>query len=424
MRVVIIGCGIGGATLALSLHRAGIDAVVYEAAISHEEIGVGINVLPHATRELTELGLQDRLAATAIETGALAYFTKYGHRITREPRGLAAGYRWPQYSIHRGKLLKILVDAVEERFGKGHVHTAHRFVGFEQDAGEITAHFVHPTNGKALASARGDVLVGVDGIHSTLRRQLFPEEGPPKFTGITMWRGVTEQAPLLDGRTMVLGGDWQHRVVAYPISREAADRGSSLINWVAEVRDSDRTDWNWENWDKRARKDDFLPTFADWRFDWLDVPAMMRKAEVVFEFPMADRDPLPRWSFDRVTLLGDAAHPMYPSGSNGAAQAIIDARVLASILAASADPVAALRSYEAERRAPTARIVEANRAFAAERILQLADERCPANASNIEQYVSQAEIDEISTNYKRLAGFDADALNARASYDDASWPPK
>jgi len=269
MRVVIIGCGIGGATLALSLHRVGIEAVVYESAMSLEEVGVGINMLPHATRELTELGLQGGLEATAIETGALAYYTKYGHLITSEPRGVGAGYRWPQYSIHRGKLLKILVDAIAERLGTGYVHTGHRFVGFEQGAKGVTAHFADPASGEPMASARGDILVGVDGIHSTLRKHLFPDEGSPKFTGITMWRGVTEHAPFLDGRTMAVIGDWQKRVVVYPISREAADRDSSLINWVAEIRDDGRTDWNWEDWDKRGKKDDFLPAFADWRFNWL-----------------------------------------------------------------------------------------------------------------------------------------------------------
>lgn len=422
MRVVIVGCGIGGATLALSLHRVGIEAVVYEAAVSLEEIGVGINVLPHAARELTELGLHDELAATAIETGALAYYTKYGHRITREPRGMSAGYRWPQYSIHRGKLLKILMDAVRARLGADAVQTSHRFVDFEQGAKGITAHFVHPTSGAPLASVQGDILIGVDGIHSTLRKLLFPAEGPPKFTGITMWRGVTEHAPILDGRTMAVVGDWHQRVVVYPISREAADRGGALINWVAEIRDNDRTDWNWEDWDKRGKKEDFVPAFADWQFDWLDIPTMISEAEIVFEFPMADRDPLPQWSFDHVTLLGDAAHPMYPSGSNGAAQAVIDARVLASILASSTDAAAALRAYEAERREPTARIVQANRAFAAERILQLADERCPPNAVDVADYVSQAEIDEISTNYRQIAGFDPKVLNARASYGDIKWP--
>ena len=411
MRALIAGGGIGGLTTALCLHDAGIEAVVYEAAPEMRELGVGINLLPHAVRELSGLGVQPALAATAIETGALAYYTKYGKLIQREPRGLAAGYRWPQFSIHRGRLLMILARAVRARLGASAIRTGHRFAHFEQADDGVTAHFADPATGAPVASARGDVLIGADGIHSTVRSRLYPDEGPPSFSGVTMWRGVTEQEPFIDGRTMVIAGNWSIRVVVYPISRDAAERGSSLINWVAEIRDESKTDWRWEDWDRRGRKADFVPSFEDWHFDWLDVPRLFRGSEAVFEFPMADRDPVARWSFGRVTLLGDAAHPMYPSGSNGAAQAILDARALTRAIGTEPDIQVALRAYETERLEPTSQIVLQNREFAAERILRLVDERCPPDCENIHDYVAHEEMEAMSRRYQRIAGFDRSTVN-------------
>ena len=411
MRVLIVGGGIGGLTAALCLHNAGIEAVVYEAAPALRELGVGINLLPHAVRELSALGVQPALASTAIETGALAYYTRYGQRIQSEPRGLKAGYQWPQFSIHRGRLLMILARAVQARLGASSIRTGHRFARFEQDEDGVTAHFVDPATGAPVGKDRGDALIGADGIHSSVREMLYPDEGPPKFSGITMWRGVTEQQPFLDGRTMVIAGNWHIRVVVYPISREASERGSSLINWVAEIRDESKTDWRWEDWDRQGRKADFVPAFGDWRFNWLDVPRLFHGSETVFEFPMADRDPIARWSFGRVTLLGDAAHPMYPSGSNGAAQAILDARALTRAIATRPGILNALHTYEAERLGPTAEVVLQNREFAAERVLRLVDERCPPDCNNILDYVAREEMEAISRRYQRIAGFDRSAVN-------------
>ena len=411
MRVLIVGGGIGGLTAALCLHDAGVEAVVYESAPALKELGVGINLLPHAVRELSGLGLRPALASVAIETGALAYYTKYGTLIQRELRGLAAGYRWPQFSIHRGRLLTILARAVRARLGASAIRTGHRFAHVEQGDDGVTARFVDPATGSPVGSDRGDVLVGADGIHSTVRSLLYPDEGPPRFSGITMWRGVTEREPFLDGRTMAIAGNWHIRVVVYPISREAAARGRSLTNWVAEIRDENRTDWRWEDWDRQGSKADFVPAFRDWRFDWLDVPRLFGGSETVFEFPMADRDPVAQWSFGRVTLLGDAAHPMYPSGSNGAAQAILDARALTRAIEGQPDIRDALRAYEAERLGPSSDVVLQNRAFAAERVLRLVDERCPPRCDNIHDYVAREEMEAISRRYQRIAGFDRSAVN-------------
>ena len=320
MKALIAGGGIGGMIMALRLHHAGIDVEVFESVVEIKELGVGINLLPHATRELTELGLREPLAATAIETQSLRYHTQYGHHIITEPRGLNAGYDWPQFSINRGSLLMILADAARARLGVEKVHSGHHLDGFSQDADGVTARFTHPESGETVAQHRADLLIGADGIHSRVREILYPDEGLPRFSGITMLRGVTEQEPFFDGRTMVVVGTWNERMVIYPISEAVRREGRSLINWVAEIRDESKILRERDNWSRIGDKAEFLPAFADWHFDWLDVPRLIEENDVAFDFPMVDREPLKRWSFGRVTLLGDAAHPMYPSGSNGAAQ--------------------------------------------------------------------------------------------------------
>jgi 2-polyprenyl-6-methoxyphenol hydroxylase-like FAD-dependent oxidoreductase len=417
MKILIAGGGIGGMTAALRLHAAGIDVEVFESVVELKELGVGINLLPHAVRELTELGLLGALAATAIETRALSYYTQYGHHIMSEPRGKAAGYAWPQFSIHRGSLLMILAKAVRERVGAAHVHTGHQFDSFSQDNDGVTARFVHPESKEAVGEHRGDLLLGADGIHSRVRRILYPDEGLPNFSGITMWRGVTEREPFLDGRTMIVAGTWNKRMVIYPISEKARGKGRSLVNWVAEIRDENKIVRKRDNWSRVGDKADFLPAFADWHFDWLDIPRLIEENETAYDFPMVDREPLKRWSFGRVTLLGDAAHPMYPSGSNGAAQAILDATALANILVKAGSIEDALIDYQNERMAPTTNVVLSNRDFLAERVLDLVEERCPENCQNIQDFVSNDELQQFSREYQRIAGFDKESLDAKDRLD-------
>ncbi len=415
MKALIAGGGIGGMTLALRLHDAGIDVEVFESVVEIRELGVGINLLPHATRELTEIGLLEEIAATAIETRALRYHTQYGHHIITEPRGVAAGYKWPQFSIHRGSLLIILAKAARGRIGADHVHTGHHLDGFSQDAKGVSARFVHPESGEAVGEFRGDLLIGADGIHSRVREILYPDEGLPIFSGITMWRGVTEQEAFFDGRTMIVAGTWNERMVVYPISEAARSKGRSLINWVAEIRDESKVVRKRDNWSRIGNKADFLPAFADWHFDWLDIPRLIEENDVAYDFPMVDREPLERWSFGRVTLLGDAAHPMYPSGSNGGAQAILDASALTDILVKADNIEDALIAYQNARMAPTAKVVLSNRDFLAERVLRLVDERCPENCENIHAFVSQEEMEQFSRDYQLIAGFDRASLDAKPS---------
>jgi 2-polyprenyl-6-methoxyphenol hydroxylase-like FAD-dependent oxidoreductase len=395
MKVVIAGAGIGGLTLALSLQAAGIDCVVHEAVAELKPLGVGINLLPHAVRELTELGLAERIAEIAIPTEALVYANRFGQEIWREPRGRFAGYRWPQYSIHRGRLQMLLADAVRERLGPDAIVFGSRATG-EGWGG-------------------GDVVVACDGIHSAVRAGFHPDEGPPIWNRRVLWRGVTEAQPYLGGATMVMAGHQDQKFVCYPIDPAAAARGRSLINWIAELRFPDETEWRREDWNRPGSLPDFLPRFESWGFGWLDVPAVIRGASQVFEYPMVDRDPLARWTHGRTTLLGDAAHPMYPIGSNGASQAILDARTLAFELATQPNVEAALSAYEGARRPATTAIVLANRGNGPEQVMQLAHERAPQGFAKVGDVLSREELEAAAAGYKQTAGFDRDALNSRAS---------
>jgi len=406
MTVLIAGGGIAGLTLALSLHQVGVDCRVYEATETIQPLGVGINTLPHAVRELTELGLQDTLAATAIPTAELAYFSKRGQPIWSEPRGLAAGYHWPQFSIHRGTLQMILLDAVKQRLGADAVLTGHRLTGWEDTATGVRAQFA---NGR---SAEGALLIAADGIHSAARARLYPNEGPPIWNGCILWRGVTHGKPFLTGRSMIMAGHEFQKFVAYPIAR-AADTDETTINWIAERKFRPDQQWRREDWNREGRLEEFLPQFSDWRFDWLDVPAVIQAAEHCYEYPMVDRDPVERWTFGRVTLLGDAAHAMYPIGSNGASQGILDARVLTREIQTHGLTEQALHAYEAERRPATARIVLANRGNGPEQVMQLVEQRAPNGYARIEDVLTPEELAGTADGYKRIAGFDKDALNAR-----------
>ena len=407
MRVLIAGGGIGGLTLALSLHQAGIDCEVFEQAPEIRPLGVGINVLPHAMRELTELGLQQRVAAAGIVTQELAYANRLGQMIWSEPRGRLAGYSWPQVSIHRGFLHLELLAAAQERLGDARIHLGARMAGFEQDEAGVTLRL---DDGRAV---RGDALIAADGIHSAARAVFYPNEGPPIWNGAILWRATSIADPFLTGATMAVAGNRNDKFVVYPI-KDLPD-GRKLTNWIAERRVDPNQEWKREDWNRPGRIEDFEQTFADWRFPWLDIPALIRSAQSVYEFPMVDRDPLPRWTHGRVTLLGDAAHPLYPIGSNGASQGILDARTLALKLATVADPVAAMEAYEAIRRPATAALVAATRGDGPDSVLDIAEARAPDGFADIEAVMPHAERAEIAAHYKRLAGFEPSTLNARPS---------
>jgi 5-methylphenazine-1-carboxylate 1-monooxygenase len=413
MTILIVGGGIGGLTAALSLHQIGVDCRVFESVSVPRPLGVGINVLPHAVRELTELGLEGALAQTGIPTAELAYYNKHGQRIWSEPRGREAGYNWPQFSIHRGLLQLVLLEAARDRLGAYNILTGYHLDGWEETSTKVIARFIDKRSGDRLPDQEGDLLLGADGIHSTVRQILYPNEGPPLWNGAILWRGTSRAKSFLTGRGMIMAGHEFQKFVAYPIADPAPTMGEAVINWIAERKFRPDHDWRREDWNRVGDPRDFLPWFADWRFDWLDVPGLVHAADACFEYPMVDRDPLDRWTFGRVTLMGDAAHPMYPIGSNGASQGILDARVLARELRRAGPTPEALLAYEAERRPATAKIVMANRANGPEQVMQLVEQRAPQGFDRIEDVLTAAELEGTAAGYKRVAGFDRDALNAR-----------
>src|SRR5262245_23038389 len=403
MDIAIVGGGIGGLTLALALHQRGIPCRVFEAAPAVKELGVGITLLPHAMREMTALDLGDALARQGIENRDSCFFNRFGQLIYSEPRGRAAGYPFPEIGIHRGRLHRTLWNAAVARLGAARILGDHQCVGLEQSEQRVTLRFRSTVTGAARASVESDVAVACDGVNSVVRREFYPAE-ELRFVGINTWRGVTRVRPFLTGRSFVRVGSIRNgNIVIYPIIDDVDGDGHQLVNWTAQVAQPgyDRNDWN-----KPGRLEDFIHIYASWTFDWLDVAALIRRSEVIFEYPMVDKDPVDRWTFGRVTLLGDAAHPMYPRGSNGAAQAILDARALADHLASGADPVAALGAYEASRSGPTARVVRTNREHPPDYIIGRVEELVGDKPfDDLGRHISQAELQRLSDNYKRVAGF-------------------
>ncbi|MHA6345320.1 flavin-dependent oxidoreductase [Roseivivax sp. CAU 1761] len=405
MRVVIAGAGIGGLTTALMCHARGIPVQLYEAAREVREVGVGINVLPHAIRELAGLGLLPELDRVGVRTRKLAYLTRQGQEVWTELRGKHAGHDVPQFSIHRGRLQKIIHDAVLDRLGPGAIRTGRRLAGFVQDESGVTAQFTDSAEGGAGETARGEVLVCADGIHSAGRRVFYPGEGPPSWQGVVMWRGAADWPVWLDGQSMAIGGGLGGKFVLYPIA--PPEKGRQLMNWVVNVRIKDPavSPPPPDSWSRRASLAQVLPHALRFRVPGMDIGGLVRATPAIFEYPMADRDPLPRWTFGRVTLLGDAAHPMYPVGSNGASQAVLDARCLADALARAEHPRAAIWAYEKERLPKTAEVVATNRIGGPERVIDEVEKRAPAGFRDVDQVLPHAARKAIVGGYASMAGF-------------------
>ena len=407
MKAIIVGGGIGGLTAALMLHKCGIEATVFEASPEIRELGVGINVLPHAIRELTQLDLLARLDAVAVRTHELIYANRFGQEVWREPRGLDAGLDAPQFSIHRGRLQGLLRQAVEERLGRQAIRTGHVFTRYEEHEGGVSANFDDIRNGTEVRDC-ADIVIGFDGIHSGVRRQLYPDDKGLKWNGVMMWRGAVESEPFLDGRSMIVAGGFTNKLVLYPIS-PVSPSGHQLINWVVTHRmdDGEAPPPRREDWNRGASIDDVMPHAMKFRMPHLDLIALIKATPAFYEYPMADRDPLPSWTFGRVTLAGDAAHPMYPVGSNGASQAIIDARCLSDHLVAAEHPCAGLAAFEAERLPKTAEIVRMNRIGGPEGVIDEVEKRAPDGFEQIETVITYDERHRIVRGYASLAGFAA-----------------
>jgi 2-polyprenyl-6-methoxyphenol hydroxylase-like FAD-dependent oxidoreductase len=411
MRAVIVGAGIGGLTSALRLHHEGIDCTVYEQSERIRELGVGLNVAPHAVKELAELGLLERLAEASIRTKELFYLHRLGLEIMRRPCGVDAGFSVPQLSFHRGRLQAVLLRAVRERLGPDAVRSGHRLGGYHQDADGVEARFVD-RRGSALDPARADVLIAADGIHSTGRALLYPDEGPPRWNGVMMWRGATDWPAFLTGPSGIIAGGTAAKLVIYPIAEGSAP-GTKLTSWALCIRTGEpgapppaRQDWSWQ-----AGPEAVEPHISRFRVPYVDHAALLAATTECFAFPMCDRDPLPRWTYGRLTLLGDAAHPMYPMGGNGAGQAILDAASLSRHLAGHADPAVALRAYQDERLPAANEVVLRNRMGGPEGVIDEVERRAPDGFHRLEDVIDPVELETVVSGYARAAGASTEQVN-------------
>jgi 5-methylphenazine-1-carboxylate 1-monooxygenase len=417
MQVIIVGGGIAGLSAALSLHQIGVACRVYESVPRLAPIGHGINLQPNAVRELTALGLGDRLASVGILTAELAFYNKHGQLIWTEARGKAAGYRWPQISISRGKLHEVLLAAIDERLGPQAIATGHHLAALEQRGDKVIARFTDPS-GKPAGEAEGDLLIGADGIHSAVRRHFYPGEAAV-FDGYLHYRGIVEGDPYLTGRSMAVVGHRTHRAIVYPIA--SLPGGRVLINWLAYTKIPSGSP-PLEAWDTVADKSQAVERFKGWTFPWLDVEGLFARTERVLQLPNVDRDPIPRWSFSRVTLIGDAAHPMQPVGAQAGSQAVVDGRVLAAALLANADPVEALVRYQDQRIAAMNDMIIRNRNLGLEAVLQMAEERAPNGFARITDVLTRDELETTASSFKKAAGFDLETVNSRQSYVELPRP--
>ena len=393
--------------MALTCHQLGLKAQIFESVAHLKALGVGINLQPNAVRELFDLGLNDLLADIGIQAEEWALFTQSGELVWAEPRGLAAGYKWPQYSVHRGKLLMGLLAAVKERLGKDSVVTDARLTGYELTDTGVVAEFVSADG--TTNSVTGNLLIGADGIHSQVRQQMHPNQGPPNWGGAVMWRGVSLGKPTRTRNSFVLIGSMEQRFVCYPISKPDPETGLSLINWIAELTLEAHASATQSDWNSSANIEDFIDAFTHWQFTWLDVPALINASDAVYEYPMVDRDPVDFWVDQRVVLIGDAAHAMYPVGSNGASQGIVDARILGAKLKSHGLTLEALKAYETEVLAPVNELILRNRGAGPIGILGVIEDRAPFN--KIDEVISTEEVSEFMSAYKKAAGFALNALN-------------
>lgn len=407
MTILIAGGGIAGLVMGLTLHQLGLPFRILERVSEPKPLGVGINLQPNAVRELMDLGLEPLLDGIGIRTRQYGFYTKSGREIWVEPRGLAAGYAWPQFSVHRGKLQMLLLEELRRRAGEGAVMTGAAVAAFETTE---TGAALILSDGRRI---EGRVAIAADGIHSAIRRQMVPDEGEPIWNGAIMWRGTSPGRHFLGGNAMFLAGHDSQRFVAYPLTPEDPVTGLATINWIAEMRVDPARALAKGDWNRPADKADFLPAFEGWDFGWVDCPGLIRASGLVHEYPMVDRDPLPGWTVGCVTLMGDAAHATYPVGSNGATQAIIDARMLGRAFRDHGVTRAALLAYEAEMRPRAEGILRANRGKGPDAVMQMVEDRCGGVFDDIETVIPRAELAAHAEHYKRLSGFSIEVLNAQ-----------
>ena len=414
--IVIAGGGIGGLSVALTFHQIGVPCVVFESVPEIKPLGVGINLQPNAVRELYELGFaSDSLDAIGVQTQEFVLVGLNGNEVYSEWRGLKAGYKWPQYSVHRGGLQMLLYRAAVERLGPSSIRTGLKVTGYRNRPGGKGVTALLKSRNGACSEFEGSLLIGADGLHSAVRRQMYPQQPPIQWGGAIMWRGVTRGKPIRSGASFVGLGTHRHRVVFYPISAPDPLTGLADINWIAEITVDNSGGWPDGDWNKQVRHEDFLHHFERWNYDWIDIPGMLRGAAEVFEYPMIDREPVPTWVDSNVALLGDAAHVMYPTGSNGASQAIMDARLLGAAMLEHGVTSRALQAYDTQLCPEISQLVLRNRGAGPFGLLNLLDDRCGGVFDNIDDVIPRAERDEFMLRYKTAAGLAAEKLNSAPS---------
>lgn len=410
MKVIIAGGGIGGLSLALFLHKAGVPCKVFEKVPKIQHLGVGITLLPHAVKALDEIGLVEALDRLGVQTDRMIFRTRAGQDVWNAPRGLAAGYDVPQITAHRADIHDVLLDAVSERLPAGTLTLDAAFESVE-DTGEGVRATFRREDGSTLVED-GDVLIGADGIHSAVRRWMNPDEGAPRWSGLMLWRGSVDWPSVMDGHTIINSGGIDRKFIFYPIGPGRTE-GTQLMNWACVVRQAEpgapapgREDWN-----REAKAEVLHPILEHFTVPETDIRAMVDATDVFWDFPMCDRDPLTSWTRGRVTLMGDAAHPMYPFGANGSAQAILDARALGRLCgdAGGRTPEHVLAAYEQERLGPVNEVVAGNRSGGPERVIDEVEKRIAdlpgERFDDLETVLPFAERDAIVNGYSRMAGF-------------------
>jgi len=410
--IIIAGGGIGGLTMALTLHQIGVSCLVVEASKTMQPLGVGINIQPNAVRELYDLGFTERdLDRIGVSAREWALLGLNGKEVYTEARGIEAGYKWPQYAAHRGEFHMMLYDKVLERLGPNAVLLGTRVTGYDWSDGDVMVRLLHKNKETSVQTAT--VLIAADGIHSQVRAQMHPGQPPIHWGGAVMWRGTVRAKPMRTGSSFIGLGTDKHRVVIYPISAPDIN-GNALINWIAEITRENVDRWPEEGWFRPVPVKDFAHYFSQFRYDWLDFPKMLSQTDNAYENPMIDRDPVSTWVDGPVALMGDAAHAMYPTGSNGASQAIIDARVIGAKLLQHGITPAALSAYNSELCGPVSKLVLRNRGAGPFGLLKLLDDRCGGIFEDVNTVIPTKEREEFMAEYQEAAGFSRDKLNKAA----------
>jgi len=397
MLIGIIGGGISGLSLALQLNHYGFAVEIFESAKELSPLGLGLNLQPKAVKILANCNLFDELITNGVAISSVEFQCKDGLSIFSQKRGIADGYDFPQIAIHRAKLQQMLLKQFTLQ-PKNKIYLGQQLINFQEYHSNVVCTLVDRTTNNVLDKTV-DILIGADGIHSTIRAKIHNDKANYQFAGIMMWRGISKIKPFQQHSSVVVRGNRNVQLITYPIS-PLDKNGECYINWVVEIFDEETNTLDDNCWNKQGHVAEFIHYFNDWQNKFLDIEPLFDKAINIFKFPMVDRNPLNYWNTNRVTLIGDAAHPMYPRGANGASQGIIDAEYLATVIHSASNISDALQQYQANRLPITSKIVLDNRNANQLEILSLVAARCQKTCQNIHTCIDSEYIRQILTDYK------------------------